>query len=345
MKILHLLDERWDSGLTQYAVQICELLQRAGHDVRLGVLSDKRPREIAMARGIKTEKIDSLFDLRRLTRVERWDVINVHTGRMHTWALLLAPARTPIVRTRGDARPVQNNMASRFVYRRTAAVIAASAHIARFYEDDLGLPESKVHVIYPSVQADAEVTRPAQDRVGILGRLDPVKGHAVFLEAVADVVKERPQTKFIIAGKEANVRFDLLANQIRELGIESAVQYVGFQPSAQDFMRGCSIGVIASIGSEEISRACLEWMGVGRPVVGTLVGCLPELIEPNENGLLVAPGDGLAMGDALLKLLREPDRINAMGRNANTLMKSKFAAESFLKKTVEVYESVANRPR
>ena len=209
----------------------------------------------------------------------------------------------------------------------------------------MGLPEYKVHVIYPAVTADSSVAAPPADRVGILGRLDPVKGHSIFLEAVADVVKERPATKFLIAGKEANIPYELLKNQAREMGIESAVEYVGFQPSAQEFMRNCSIGVIASIGSEEISRACLEWMSVGRPVVGTLVGCLPEMIEPNENGFLVPPGDGLAMGDALLHLLREPTRARTMGENAHELVKNKFDANTFLNKTMAVYESVKNRPR
>jgi len=128
------------------------------------------------------------------------------------------------------------------------------------------------------------------------------------------------------------------------MGLGKAVDYLGYQDSAQDFMRGCSIGVIASIGSEEISRACLEWMAVGRPVVGTLVGCLPEMIEPDENGLLVPPGDGLAMGDALLKLLREPGRIEALGKNAHAFVRQKFGPNIFLEKTVAVYESVANRP-
>lgn len=343
MKILHLLDERWDSGLTQYALQIVELLQKEGHDVVLGVLSGKKPETMAHAKGLKTASIDSIFSLSRLVRGNPWDLINVHTGRTHTWALLLSRKGTPIVRTRGDARPVRSTPLSRFVYRKTAAVIAASSHIAHYYEEGLGLPEERVHVIYPFVIPDENSTTPPANRVGILGRLDPVKGHAVFLEAVTDVLKERPETKFLIAGKEANLTFDLLRNQMIELGIEKSVEYLGYQASAQDFMRSCSLGVIASIGSEEISRACLEWMAVGRPVVGTLVGCLPELIEPNENGLLVPPNDGSAMGDAILKLLREPEKIESWGKTALAFIQAKFSSQIQLKKTLAVYESIAHR--
>jgi glycosyltransferase involved in cell wall biosynthesis len=180
--------------------------------------------------------------------------------------------------------------------------------------------------------------------------LDPVKGHTFFLEAAADVLRELPQTKFLIAGKEANVSFSLLQNQIRALGLESSVEYLGFQASALDFMRSCTIGVIASIGSEEISRACLEWMSVGRPVVGTLVGCLPELIEPEETGLLVPAGNGSALGEAILKLLRDPQVVSSWGRHANSVIQNKFSAEIQLEKTLEVYhyameDSVAHSTR
>ncbi|MCG3203480.1 MAG: D-inositol-3-phosphate glycosyltransferase [Elusimicrobia bacterium] len=343
MKILHLLDERWDSGLTQYALQITQLLSQAGHDACLGVLSEKKPAQMARAMGLNVYSIDSLLSFRRLLHAKSWDIINAHTGRTHTWALALGPRDVPIVRTRGDARPLSSHPLARFLYSKTAAVIAASAHIARSYEETLGLGENIVQVVYPSVTVDLDPNPLPLNKIGILGRLDPVKGHAAFLEAAADVVKEVPQAQFLIAGKEANVTFDLLHNQIKELGIEKSVSYRGYQASARDFMRSCSLGVIASIGSEEISRACLEWMSVGRAVVGTLVGCLPELIEPNETGFLVSPGDGSAMGEAILKLLREPEKIERLGNNALALAESKYSPEIQLSKTLGVYGSIAHR--
>lgn len=340
MKILHLLDERWDSGLTHYALQIANLLHKNGQDVTVGVLPGKKPEQQAKACGLKTASVNSVVSLIRLVRAEKWDVIDAHTGRMHSWALFLTPSSVPIIRTRGDARPVHANPVSRFIYGKTAAVIAASAHIGGYYEEDFQMDEKKLSVIYPSVKPDEHITPLPSARIGILGRLDPVKGHAYFLEAASHVLTEFPQAKFVIAGQEANVSFDLLKNQIQTLGIERAVEYVGFQPSAVEFMRGCSIGVVASIGSEEISRACLEWMATGRPVVGTLVGCLSELIEPSETGLLVPPGEGVAMGEALLKLLRDPPRAAQWGQNANRLVEQKFSPRVQLEKTLELYNRV-----
>jgi glycosyltransferase involved in cell wall biosynthesis len=295
VKILHLLDERWDSGLTAYALQIAALQRSKGHLVCLGVRPGKKPQELAAHVHLRTRAVRHIFDVFSVFSEERWDVVNAHTGRTHTWAVvarLLRGERFPIVRTRGDARPVNIHPLTRFVYGRTDAFIAASEHVQhQFEERGLNLEKSFLRTIYPAVTpGDHPIPLPGKV-VGILGRLDPVKGHATLLEAAAGVLKKDPDVRFLIAGKEANISYSLLTNQAKQLGIDHAVNFLGFQPSARDFMRRCSIGVISSIGSEEVSRACLEWMAEGRPVLGTLVGCLPELIEPEENGLLVPPGD------------------------------------------------------
>ena len=317
MKILHLVDETWDSGLTAYALQIAELQHKIGEQVTVGCLAGRKAEAQAHERGLITAPFGGALGMRQVLR-RPWDIINAHTGRTHTWSVLTralsSRSRVPVIRTRGDARPVRVNALSRFVYGRTAGFIGASAHIGRQFQDELGLDENSFEVIYPAVTADPEIFAPPVDRVGILGRLDPVKGHAVFLESAALVLRSRPQARFLIAGKEAGVTTQLLRNQAEQLGIASSVEFLGHVPDARAFMRSCAVGVVASVGSEEISRACLEWMSVGRPVVATLVGSLPELVEPGETGRLVAPGDGAALGEAIAHYLASADAARAAGR-------------------------------
>ncbi len=321
MKILHVVDERWDSGLTAYALQIAELQHKLGEQVTVGCLAGHKAEARAHERGLITAPFQGVFGLRQVLR-RPWDVINAHTGRTHTWAVITraltasARARVAIIRTRGDARPVSVNALSRFIYARTAGFIAASAHIGHQFEDDLGLDENRFEVIYPAVGADPALSLPPADRVGILGRLDPVKGHAVFLEAAAVVLRSRPGAQFLVAGKEAGIATQLLKNQAEALGIAASVNFLGHVPDARDFMRSCTVGVVASVGSEEISRACLEWMSVGRPVVATLVGSLPELVEPGETGRLVAPGEGAPLAAGIGHYLNDPRAAADGGRAA-----------------------------
>jgi glycosyltransferase involved in cell wall biosynthesis len=342
MKILQLIDEPWDSGITAYALQVAALLAQHGEKVSVGVLKGKKPETLARAQGLHTQSYDSLWGLRKILVGESWDVINAHTGRTHTWSALFR-SDVPIVRTRGDARPVSIHALSRFIYRRTEAIVSASDHICQQYQRELGLSDEKLETIYPSVQPDAAILPPPKNVVGVLGRLDPVKGHAIFLEAAVRVLAEIPDTQFLVAGKEAGVSIDILKNQARELGIASSVAFLGFQPSVLEFMRRCGLGVIPSLGSEEISRACLEWMAVGRPVVGTLVGSLPELIDPEETGLLVSAGDGALLGGAMLKVLKNRTLLETWGRNAHAVVQRKFGPAIQLEKTLDVYHRAIDR--
>lgn len=348
MKIVHLLDERWDSGLTAYALQIARLQADHGHEVTVGVRPGKKPEAAAHRLKLHTAPAYAIPDIWRLLSSQYWDIINAHTGRTQTWAVLMrgiaGSPRTAVFRTRGDARRVSSGPLSRALYRWTDGVISASAHIGEQYASEFQLSEERVRVIYPSIAADPAASPSEPATVGILGRLDPVKGHSVFLEAAAHVLRKRPDARFLVAGAEANVSIDLLLNQSRALGLEKNVQFLGFQPDARAFMRRCAIGVIASVGSEEISRACQEWMAVGRPVVGTLVGCLPELIEPDETGALVPPGDGGALGEAIVRFLSDPDTAHRTGENARHLIERRFSPERQLEETQTFYRwAIARR--
>jgi glycosyltransferase involved in cell wall biosynthesis len=79
-------------------------------------------------------------------------------------------------------------------------------------------------------------------------------------------------------------------------------------------------------------------MAAGRPVVGTLVGCLPELVEPMETGLIVAPGDSVALADALMLLLRNPLKAEKWGNNGHEQAKIRFNEYRFYSQTLELYE-------
>lgn len=344
MKILHLVDETWDSGLTAYALQILHLLHKNKEHVRLGVLAGKAAHMKADQMGLKTLPFANNRELLGVIKSERWDIINAHTGRMHTWAVLFQMAglypKTPVIRTRGDARPLNVHFAGRSLYRFTAAVICASDHMAKQYRASLRAFQLPIETIYPSIEADSSIQPAPANRVGILGRLDPVKGHSVFLDAAAQVLKKKRDVRFRIAGAEAGIPMSLLKNQAEQLGIHKAVEFLSFQPSAQEFMRDCSVGVIASTGSEEISRVCLEWMAVGRPVVGTLVGCLPELIEPYETGFLVPPADSSALAGALLHLLDDQRTAASYGHKGHAYVKKNLSPDQQLSKTLRLYQSV-----
>jgi glycosyltransferase involved in cell wall biosynthesis len=81
-------------------------------------------------------------------------------------------------------------------------------------------------------------------------------------------------------------------------------------------------------------------MQLGRPVVATHVGCLPDFVEEGRTGLLVPPNDPEAMAKALTRLFCDPKEAAEMGRRGRERFEKIFSLERFAVETENVYESV-----
>jgi glycosyltransferase involved in cell wall biosynthesis len=155
--------------------------------------------------------------------------------------------------------------------------------------------------------------------VGIVGRLDPIKGHDLFVEAAALVARERPDVRFPVVGGEL-VDADaghgaLVAARARELGVEGALVLTGHQADAIPWIDALDVLVIAS-RSEGGPLVLGEAMALGKPVVATRVPGPADVLEHGRTGLLVPHGDARAMAAAILELLSRPARAAALGREA-----------------------------
>ena len=81
--------------------------------------------------------------------------------------------------------------------------------------------------------------------------------------------------------------------------------------------------------SEGMGRLALEAHGRGRPVVASAVGGLPEVVEDGETGVLVPPDDPDSLADAIVKLLEDPERARAMGRQGRERMQARSPSDEF----------------
>jgi glycosyltransferase involved in cell wall biosynthesis len=81
-------------------------------------------------------------------------------------------------------------------------------------------------------------------------------------------------------------------------------------------------------------------LAVGTPVVASTVGGSPELIRDGENGRLVPPGDSRALADAILALLREPDRARAMARAGQAMVRERYTIDATMARTTAVYRGL-----
>lgn len=349
MKVAAIVDEPYDSGITQYALRACAGLAARGHSVAVWGLEGRPPLHAAKRLGLETVGYShpwlELPRLRARLRESGAELVAAHTGSAHTLAVALAAwhrgrdRRIPVLRTRGDARGMRARPGARFLWARTDGFIAANARILEEYKSLFDGPRPAA-VVYEGTEDPGPPVAPENGPVmiGIVARLDPVKGHSCLLKAAARVVQAVPEARFLIVGKQENTSRAELTREASSLGIADHVELTGRVPDPLHYMRRCHIGVVASLGSEAVSRAAVEWMAVGRPLVATKVGCLPEYVLDGKTGALVEPGDPEALAAALLELAADPFLRETRGNAARKRYETLFGLERFRDETERNYQ-------
>lgn len=178
--------------------------------------------------------------------------------------------------------------------------------------------------------------------VGILARLHPVKGHTVFLEAAAKVVKEFPNTKFFIGGSGDDLK-PSLEKKAEQLGIRQNVFFLGWVETFS-FFEYIDINVLASY-SESFPYVILEGARMKKATVSSRVGGLEDLIVQGENGFLYTPGDANALAGHLITLLKDPDKRKDMGEKLYTTARDHFSLKSMTETQLEIYQRIMSKEK
>jgi glycosyltransferase involved in cell wall biosynthesis len=92
---------------------------------------------------------------------------------------------------------------------------------------------------------------------------------------------------------------------------------------------------------EGFGIAILEAMAAGKPVVASTVGGIPEFVVPGESGLLVPPGDSVALAAAIRQLLAQPEQAKAMGGRGQEHVRKHYSMESVVRQHEQLYEICA----
>ena len=360
MNILQLIDEPWDSGITSYALTLSQALTKRGHKVIVGGWPNKPPLLQARKMDLQTLPVNftdvNVFNLRHAIDKEKIEVVNAHGGQSHFWAyfsLRTTFSHIPIVRTRGDIRPPAANAANKHLYEKSSLVICAAEFIRTGCIKSLALPDYKFVTIYQGLDTNEFRPHYTDDSlrkefkaegdtalVAIVGRLDPIKGHSNFIQAAKMVKDIYPKVKFIIVGREENIKWKKMSETVYSLGLQNEVVYAGRRDDIVKIMNTCDVGIIASVGSEAVSRVAQEWMACGKPLVATKVGCLPEIVKDPETGFLVDPGDHEAMAQRIYDLLIDNNMCKRMGAKGRRQCEDKFTLDLFAAHTEHAYQKV-----
>jgi glycosyltransferase involved in cell wall biosynthesis len=190
------------------------------------------------------------------------------------------------------------------------------------------IAEDQIELIYNAVDLDPRMVREdseeirkkyglSQDSVvcTAVGRLVPVKGYDILVDAIGLMAGRIPGLVCLIVG-EGECR-DSLKNQIADYGLQECVRLIGFQDRSTilSILKASDIFVMPS-RYEGTPVALLEAAGMACPILASSIGGIPELVKSGEHALLVPPENSIALADGLEKLYKDRDYARQLGKNA-----------------------------
>ena len=191
----------------------------------------------------------------------------------------------------------------------------------------LGLPQEGVLVAYS-------------------GRLLRGKGLEVLLEAFARVGATDPKAHLLILGSGEGQALSVEPT-LRALsegpGLHGRVTFAGRRENVSDYLRAADLFAFPSL-YEALGIALIEAQACGLPAVGSRTGGIVDVIEDGKTGLLVPPGDALALGEALRALVSDPERRLALGLRARERARASFGAGESLARYRELFLELGTRP-
>ena len=293
-----------------------------------------------------------LSKLVRLMRERRIQVVHTHLWGANLWGRLAARrAGVPVViATEHNVdtwkRPI-HFLIDRWLAPRTTALVAVSRQVRDFYESR-GVGRGRWQVVYNGIEAGEPPARRrgaayrslglvnGQPVVGLVGRLVPAKAPSLFVQAVGQARRQMPGLKALIVG-EGPLRAEVEA-EVRRLGLEAHVVLTGLRTDVPELLAGMDALVFSS-EREGLSMAMLEAMAAGVPVIATRVGGTPELIDSGVTGVLVPPNDVETLAKALVSVLTDVAKADALRHAARTRITQQFS----LQQMIETHETLYQR--
>jgi glycogen(starch) synthase len=171
-----------------------------------------------------------------------------------------------------------------------------------------------------------------------VGRLTRQKGFDVAVAAFADIARHRPECKLLIAG-DGEAR-GALQKQVRDLELEEKVEFAGMMPPGEipSLLSRADIVLMPSRW-EGLPVVAIQAAMQGRPIVGSDIDGLREVVLDGRTGILCPPEDPALLARHVMDLLADPARTKALGRAARTHAMAEFTLE----RTLDSYETLYRR--
>ncbi|MBI2199853.1 MAG: glycosyltransferase family 4 protein [Candidatus Rokubacteria bacterium] len=370
MRVLQLMSCRGWSSDAYWAARITAELERAGHSVTLVCRRGTEERVIERARQVGVQHIETLAfaggvspatdvsDLRGLlARLGGADVVHVHRGKEHWLAAVanrLSATPRPLVRTRHIVQPIRPHALNRWLYREATDLVVTVTEAIRRQYIAAGLAAAGQVVTLPG-GVDVERFRPGLDGsqlrrslgvgaevplIGLFGGFRVMKGHAVAVGAATRLCAEGRRFHLAFVGQggmEPAIR-----RWVAEAGLGERVSVSGTAASAESVMAAFDAALYVPLESDGMSRVLFEYLALGKPVVASRVGVVPEVLADDDSALLVPAGESGPLARAVARILDDAPLRRRLGEAARRLVESRLSGARLARDLASLYAKMAS---
>lgn len=320
-------------GLERVVVDLAVAMRRRSVDVEVAVVNDQRD---ALADSLRQHSIPvhglggtdrigwgAASRLVSLVRTGRYDVVHAH-GPLPAVLSRVASESTPVVTTSHTmwaALRAPTRLAWRATAGRDEATLAVSGVVARSLPGRTAARAEVIpHGIDPAAlprRAKTEPGKPERTHTGLsavtVASHRHAKDYPTLLRALRIAIDAGADVKLVAVGEGPDLAEHEALTAM--LGLTAAVDFRPATPDVLHVIASSDLLVVAS-GVEGQPLVVVEALALGRPVVATAVGRVPELVTPSV-GRVVPPGDPQALADALVEVASDPGLLHAMQQAAS----------------------------
>ncbi len=308
-------------GIESHSAVLASLLSGRGHNVIIACRSEGSvkvsgglvlpSRRITMR---NSGDIRAMMKLMKIIRRDRIDIVIANLG-LEYWpaavAALLHGIRIVFVRHQVD----RIRATTRWLIRNHIDAVIAVSNAVQDALLKSGIPAEKIEVVHNSIslkkfdprmvdrdhvrrelgfEADAIV-------IGMAGKLDRGKGVFELVHAVSRIAHKYPKLKLLFIGDGSDR--SSLEEETRRLTLHDRVIFAGVRIDIEQMYAAMDVFVLPSTCQEAFGMVLIEAMAMGKPVIGTNVGGIPEIVENGISGALITPGDVSSLAEAISRYI------------------------------------------
>lgn len=290
----------------------------------------------------------AILALRRLIREHGVRLVHTHSS-LDTWCGAVAARLTgrPVIRSRHVSIGIRHRWNP--IYGPLVDRIIASGHAVEAALRRAGVDPAKI----VSIPAGVDLARfnpavsPAKIRqefglgwpvIGVVAMFRSSKGHQPLLGAFQGLLDSYPKARLLLVGD--GVYRSVVEAEVSARGLWASVTITGFRTDVPECLAAMDCVVLPSLRSEGVPQSLLQAMAMGRPIVATAIGGIPEVIEDGQTGLLVPPSDTQSLMGAIRRVLEEPDSARARSQRGLELVRTRFSLDASLGALEDLYRDL-----